>query len=133
MENQHDYRQKHHQVNEKKSGGSFLGTILIVIGLLWILKEVGWHLSLPGWHAIQHSASSFLNIFHVAAWSVTWPLVLLIVGVLLVLGRRFIGALLIVGALFLFLPHFIIPGILVILFFPVLLVVLGIILISKLF
>ncbi len=131
MENQHR-TYENCQRQEKKSSGSFLGFVLIVIGVLWILKEIGWHIGLPGWHAIQQAGSSFMNIFHFGAISVTWPVIILIVGLLLIAGRRLIGALLVCLAVFLFLPHFlIIPGILALLFFPVVLLVLGIILISK--
>ena len=133
MENHHYNRQPNHHARERRSGGSFLGMVLLVIGLLWLLKEVGWHVGMPGWNAVHHSFGNFLNIFHFGAIAVTWPLVLLIVGFLLLVGRRIIGALLIFLALILFLPHFIIiPGILAVIFFPVLLVVLGIIIISRL-
>lgn len=120
-------------MEKDRKGVSFLGVLLIVIGVLWVLKEVGWHIGLPAWDSVSHSFVNFLNIFQIGAWSVSWPVVVLIVGVLLLVGRRLVGTLLILLALFLFLPHFIIPGILIILFFPILIVVVGIILISKLF
>lgn len=131
MENRYD-KQPCHPTHERKSGGSFLGTILIVIGVLWILKEIGWHIGVPGWHSIHQAGSSFMNLFHFGALSLSWPVIILVVGLLLLAGRRVIGALLVCLALFLFLPHFvIIPGILALLFFPVVLLVVGIILISK--
>lgn len=129
MENQHCSRHEHKR--EKNSSGSFLGVILIIVGVLWVLKEIGWHIGLPGWHTIREATSSLMNVFHFGALSVTWPIILLIAGVLLIAGRRLVGLLLILFAVFFILPHFIIPGILAIIFFPVLLVVLGIILISK--
>lgn len=133
MENYHNHRTETHYHRERRSGGSFLGVVLLIVGLLWILKEIGWHIGLPGWNAVQHATGSFLNIFHFAAWTITWPIILLVVGFLLIAGRRLIGTVLVLLALFLFLPHFIIiPGILAIIFFPVLLIVLGIILISRL-
>ena len=133
MENYHQHRHERHDYRERSSGGSFLGIVLLIIGLLWILKEIGWHIGLPGWDSVQYATGSFLNIFHVAAWSITWPVIILIVGFILLIGRRLIGTILVLLALFLFLPHLIIiPGILAIVFFPVLLIVLGIILISRL-
>ncbi|HKJ43934.1 MAG TPA: hypothetical protein VKA27_17685 [Sunxiuqinia sp.] len=134
MENYHQYhRHEDRCCRERRTGGSFWGIVLLVIGLLWILKETGWHVGLPGWDAVSHAAGSFLNIFHVAAFAITWPVILLIVGVLLLIGRRLVGTVLVLLALFLFLPHlFIIPGILAVIFFPVLLIVLGIIIISRL-
>ena len=130
MEN-HQYRQDKHPQRERKSSGSLLGTVLIIIGLLWILKEFGWHIGLPGWHAVREGATNFFNIFHVGAITITWPVILLIVGILLLAGRRLIGTLLIIVAVLFLLPHFIIPGILTILFFPVILLVVGIILIIR--
>ncbi|WP_299580974.1 hypothetical protein [uncultured Sunxiuqinia sp.] len=130
MEN-NSYRQERKCSKERKSDGSFLGTVLIIVGVLWILKEFGWHIGLPGWHAVREGMSNFFNIFHVGAVSITWPVILLIVGVLLLAGRRLVGALLLVLAVLFVLPHVIIPGILTIVFFPIILVVVGIILISK--
>ena len=130
MENHH-YKQDHNRDCERKSSGSFLGTVLIIIGVLWVLKEIGWHIGLPGWHAVHHAATNFFNIFQVGAIAITWPVILLVVGVILLAGRRLIGTLLIVLAVVFLLPHLIIPGILAIIFLPVLLVIVGIILISK--
>ncbi len=118
--------------HRKKNSGSFWGTILIIIGLFWILKEYGWHIGLPGWDAFRHAMIGFVNIFHVNAWSVSLPVILLIIGVLLLIGRRLIGTLLIIFAILFLLPHLIVPGILAILFFPVLLIVLGIIVLTRL-
>ncbi|WP_159518733.1 hypothetical protein [Sunxiuqinia indica] len=133
METYHHCRSERHHARERKSRGSFLGTVLVVIGILWILKEIGWQLGLPGWHVVQDAGASFLNIFHFGAISVTWPVILLLVGVLLIVGRRLIGALFLVFAILFLLPHLIIPGILLVLFFPLILIILGIVLISKLF
>lgn len=131
MENRHR-TQENCQGQARKSGGSFLGFVLIVIGVLWILKEIGWHIGMPGWDSVHRAGASFMNLFHFGALSLSWPVIILIVGLLLIAGRRVIGALLVCLAVFLFLPHFvIIPGILALLFFPVVLLVVGIILISK--
>ena len=131
MENRRYNTCGNREMKEKKSGGSFLGFILITIGIIWLLKETGWHVGLPGWGMLQESTSDFFNIFHFGAWSVTWPVILLVVGVVLIAGRRLIGAFLIVFALLLFLPVIIVPGIIAMLFFPVVLVIAGIIIISK--
>ncbi|KOH45289.1 hypothetical protein [Sunxiuqinia dokdonensis] len=131
MENRYE-NQNCRPAHERKSGGSFLGTILIVIGVLWILKEIGWHVGLPGWQSMQQAGSNLMNLFHFGAISISWPVIILIAGLLVLAGRRVIGGLLVCLAVFLILPHFvIIPGILALLFFPVILLVLGIILISK--
>jgi len=118
--------------HERKSGSSFLGVVLIAIGVLWILKETGWHIGLPDWHSVHQAGSSFMNLFHFGSISLGWPIIILIVGLLLLAGRRVFGALLVCLAVFLFLPHFsIISGIFALLFFPVVLLVIGIILVSR--
>ena len=131
MDNNYQNRQVHHHARHRRSGGSFLGTLLIILGLIFILKEIGWHIGLPAWDAMRHSFGNFLNVFHLQAWNITWPVILLVVGILVVAGRRVIGTLLIVLALIFVLPHIVIPGLVALLFFPVLLVILGVILISK--
>lgn len=133
MENHHEVRRESHRSKEHNKGGSFLGTILIILGIGWILKEIGWLHGFPGWHAVQHSFHSFTNIFHFGALNITWPLILLVVGIVLLAGRRFVGAILVLLAIIFFLPGFlIIPGILTVFFLPVILIILGIVVISRL-
>ncbi|MCW0482626.1 hypothetical protein [Gaoshiqia sediminis] len=133
MERQQNSRQYGSQSNpEKRRGGSFLGTILIIVGLLWILKEFGWQLGFPAVESIRHAIAGVFTIFRVHAWTFGLPVLLLIAGVLLVIGHRGIGIFLLVLAVLLFMPHLIIPGILAIIFFPVLLIIVGIILLTKL-
>ena len=128
MENSYYNKNENHQMRERRGSGSFLGVMLIIAGLLWLLKETGWyHMGLTGWHTV----SGFLKGFHFGTWSGSWPVVLLVVGIVLVSGRRILGVLLIFLALLLFLPGLVIPGIVAILLFPVLLVIAGIILISR--
>ena len=133
MDNHRDTHRNccNHERRERK--GSFLGTVLIVLGILWILKEIGWLHGWPVWYSVQNSFLNLGNIFHFGAIGVTWPVILLIVGVLLLAGRRIIGTLLIFLAILFFLPGgLIIPGILTIFFLPVILIILGIIIIARL-
>ena len=133
MENRHDRKCSCCDKEHRERRGSFLGTVLLILGILWILNEVGWLHGWPVWHSVQHSVINFGNIFHFGAISVTWPLILLIVGLILIAGRRFIGTVLIVLAILFFLPGgFIIPGILTVFFLPVILIILGIIVIARL-
>ena len=117
---------------DKRRGGSFLGTILIIIGLLWILKEFGWQLGFPAVESVRHAIAGVFAIFRVHAWTFALPVLLLIAGVLLVAGHRGIGILLLVLAVLFLMPHLIIPGILAIIFFPVLLIIVGIIFLTRL-
>ncbi|MGQ8336110.1 hypothetical protein ACUNWD_06120 [Sunxiuqinia sp. A32] len=130
MEKEHYSRHRHEE--HPKKGSSTLGTILIILGLYFILKETGWLHGIPGWDVFRSSFSNFFNIFHFHAINITWPLVLLIVGAFLIMGRRIIGGILVLLAILFFLPGLIIiPGILAVFLLPVLLIILGVIVISR--
>ena len=123
-----------HCCEQRRNSGSFWAYVLIIIGILWILKQTGWDIHFPGigdfFSGIGHFFSSLAN------WSfgALIPIMVIFLGIGLIVGRRFFGALLFVLLLMIFIPHFlIIPGILLVLFFPIVLIVLGIIILSKLF
>ena len=133
MENYHETKGRYCCSERRERKGSFLGTVLIVLGVLWILKEIGWLHGMPGWDSVRHSFLNFTNVFHFNAINITWPVILLVVGILLIAGRRLIGTLLILLAVFILLPgSIIIPGILTVFFLPVILIILGIIVIGRL-
>lgn len=133
MENQHEIQGEQHHSKPHHKGGSFLGTVLVILGIIWILRETGWLHKVPGWHAVQHSFHNFSHSFRFDFMGITWPLILLIVGIILVSGRRLVGTILILLAIFFFLPGLlIIPGILTVFFLPVMLIILGIVVISRL-
>lgn len=118
----------------RSHSGSFLAYVLIIVGVLWILKQSGWDINLPGigdfFAGIGHFFGSLFS------WSavISVPLLIILFGVLLILGRKLLGALLLVLLVMIVLPHFlIIPGILMIIFFPVILIIVGIIVLTKLF
>ena len=69
MENQHEVNRGKRRPANCERRGSFLGTVLIILGIIWIIKEMGWSLGIPGWHEVQHSFHNFFNIFHVDAFS----------------------------------------------------------------
>lgn len=125
--NQNQWDQNmNHPPQEKKRGGSTLGVILVVIGLYWIIKETGWSVYLPGWEFFRDSVrtvSSFL-VEHLGNFLV--PILLLVTGVALISGRRRVGGLLLLIGLLIFIPGLIIPGVLMVVFFPVLLIIVGI-------
>lgn len=122
------------QYEHRRHSGSFWAYVLIIVGLLWILKQSGWDINLPG------IGDFFAGIGHffgsLASWSASAlvPVLIIFLGIVLILGRKFFGALFLVLLLMIILPHFlIIPGILMIIFFPVVLIIIGIIILSKLF
>ena len=122
------------QYEHKKSSGSFWAWVIIIFGIMWLLSKSGWDINLPGigdfFGGIGHLFGSL------ASWSASAlvPLLIVLLGIVLIFGRKFIGALFLVLLIMIILPHFlIIPGILMIIFFPVVLIIIGIIILTKLF
>jgi hypothetical protein len=121
-------------IEHKRHSGSFWAYVLIIVGILWILKKSGWDINLPGIGEFFTGIGQFFgNLFQMTAFA-TVPLLIILFGVLLILGRKFFGALLLVFLVMIIVPHFlIIPGILMIIFFPLILIIVGIIVLTKLF
>jgi len=122
-----------HCENRKRSS-PFWAYVLIIVGILWILSKSGWDINLPGVGALFNAIGNFFG--HLTNWSagLNVPILLLILGILLIAGRRIFGALLLVLLIMILIPNFIIiPGILMLLFFPVILIIIGIVVLTKLF
>jgi len=122
-----------HYENSRRSS-PFWAYVLIIFGILWILNKSGWDVNLPGVGALFAAFGSLFG--HLTQWSagINIPILLLILGILLIAGRRLFGALLLVLLIMILIPHFlIIPGILMIVFFPVILIIIGIVVLTKLF
>ena len=121
-------------IEHKRHSGSFWAYVLIIAGVLWLLQRSGWDINLPRFGDFFAGIGTFFgNLFHLAA-GVTIPLLVILFGIVLILGRKFFAALFLVLLLMILLPHFlIIPGILMIIFFPIILIIIGIIILSNLF
>ncbi|MDD2304317.1 MAG: hypothetical protein PHP53_06455 [Prolixibacteraceae bacterium] len=121
-------------VEHRRHSGTFWAYVLIIVGILWILKKSGWDINLPGFGEFFSGIGQFFgNLFHMTAFA-TVPVLIILFGVLLILGRKFLGALFLVLLVMIIVPHFlIIPGILMIIFFPIILIIIGIIVLSNLF
>ncbi|WP_163709871.1 hypothetical protein [Mangrovibacterium lignilyticum] len=131
--NQQDWHQTTNQCpKEKPRRGSTLGVILIVVGIYWIIKETGWAVYLPGWEFFRDRFVETFSFLKMELGDLLLPVLLLVTGLLLVSGKRRVGGLLIVIALLIFIPGIVIPGVLMVLFFPLLLVIIGIMLIKSL-
>ena len=122
------------RIEHRRNSGSFWAYVLIIVGILWILKKSGWDINLPGFGEIFSGIGQFFgNLFHMTAFA-TVPMLIILFGIVLILGRKFFGALLLVLLVMIILPHFlIIPGLLMIIFFPLILIIVGIIILTKLF
>lgn len=118
----------------RRHSGSFWAYVLIIFGIIWILSKSGWDINLPNIGGFFAGIGNFFgNMVH---WSdgATIPLLILLAGIVMIAGRRFFGALLFVLLILILVPHFlIVPGILMILFLPVILVIIGIVILTKLF
>jgi hypothetical protein len=121
-------------IEHRKHSGSFLAWVLIIFGILWILKQNGWDIHFPNIGEFFGSIGNFFgNMVHWSGGTIL-PILVIAFGIILILGRKFFGALFLIILLMILLPNFIIiPGILMILFLPIILIIVGIIILSKLF
>jgi hypothetical protein len=109
-----------------------LALVLIGIGFIWLLRKIGLYFDLPHFY-LQNIFFPFRDIFHdITHFIFSWQMVLIIVGLILMAGKRSAGiVLIVVGGIFL-LPKFVsVPGLTFSMFFPVLLVGLGIAMIAR--
>jgi hypothetical protein len=109
-----------------------LAWVLIGIGVLWILRKISFYFDFPDFH-FQHIFFPFKSLFHdFSHFIFSWQMVLVMVGLILLAGKRSAGIVLIViGGIFLLPKFLILPGLTFSLFFPVLLVGLGVALIAR--
>jgi hypothetical protein len=121
-------------IEHRKSSGSFFAWVLIILGTIWLLKHNGWDINFPN---IGELVTGFVNFFtNFAHWSTSaiFPLIIIFLGIMLIIGRKFLGALFLILILMIVLPWFlVIPGILLVVFLPIILIVIGIVVLSSLF
>jgi hypothetical protein len=121
-------------IEQRKNSGSFLAWVLIIFGVLWILKQSGWDIHFPNIGEFFSGIGHFVGNLAFWSGSSVLPILIIAFGIVLILGRKFFTALFLVIILLIVIPNFlIIPGILMILFFPLILIIIGIIVLSKLF
>ncbi len=116
------HRDKHRNV---------LAFVLIGIGMLWILRHLGVYFNFHVfWDNLFYP---FRTVFHnLAGFIFSWQIILIIIGLVLMAGRRSIGIVLVViGGVFLlpklfFFPHFSLSFL-----FPVLLIGIGIAMVAR--
>jgi hypothetical protein len=109
-----------------------LAFLLIGIGVIWILRKIGLYFDIPNFY-FENIIFPFKDIFHsLFGFIFSWQMILIIVGLVLLAGKRKAGLVLIViGGIFLLPKIFGIHGITFSLFFPVLLVGLGVAMIAR--
>lgn len=121
------------QVRNKEQSRNVLAIVLIVIGVLWIIRQTGFYYGFPFFHLGQvfEPVGRVLGSFTHLIFS--WPMILILVGLVLMAGKRSAGlVLLIIGGIFLLPKLFLFSGAMVILFLPLVLIVVGIAIVARL-
>ena len=109
-----------------------LAYVLIGIGVIWILRKIGLYFEIPHFY-FQNIFFPFKDIFHdLTHFIFSWQMVLIIVGLILMAGKRSAGiVLIVVGGIFLLPKLFFVPGLTFSMFFPVLLIGLGVAIVAR--
>ncbi|WP_303923498.1 hypothetical protein [Draconibacterium sediminis] len=122
------------RTQKKENSKEVLALVLIGIGLVWILKQTGFFFDFPflNFHDIF---SPVRSVFHgIGHFVFSWPVILIIIGAVLMAGKRSGGlVLLIIGGIFLLPKLIFISGAAIVFLFPVILIAVGIGLIARLF
>ena len=117
---------------QKDNSRVVLAFVLIGIGVLWILKKLGFYINLPdiNWHVVFYPIRQFLHGWGHFIFS--WQMILIIVGLVLLAGKRSLGIVFIViGGIFILPKLFYFPGLTFSLIFPVLLIGIGLAMVVK--
>ena len=116
-----------------KNSNIVLAVILIVIGGLWLLRQMGIYIDFPRIH-LHDLFFPIRNLFR-DFWHFvfSWQIILIVIGLILLAGKRSTGGLvlIIIGGLFLLPEIFYIPGFTAALILPVVLIGVGVALIAK--
>lgn len=116
----------------KDNSRTVLAFILIGIGMLWILRKMGFYFNFPALHW-NNMFFPFRPIFNgLGNFLFSWQVVFIIIGLLLMAGRRKSGFVFIaIGGVFLIPKILFIPHITFSIFFPMILIGLGVMLVAR--
>ncbi len=120
--------------NEQHKNNSriILAFVLIGIGIFWTLRQLGVYYEFPQF-ILENIFYPMRQIFHrVSHFVFTWPVILIIIGGVLLAGKRSIGLVfIIVGGIFILPKLFFLPGITLSLILPVLLIGIGVAMVAR--
>ena len=120
--------------NEQHKNNSriILAFVLIGIGIFWTLRQLGVYYEFPQF-ILENIFYPMRQVFYrVSHFVFSWPVILIIIGGVLLAGKRSIGLVfIIVGGIFLLPKLFFIPGITISLLLPVLLIGIGVAMVAR--
>ena len=122
-----------HEPQKRHSSRLVLAIALILIGSFWILKKLGFYIDFQPYFYdnIYFPLTQFMHKWSRIIFS--WPIILIIVGIVLLAGkRRGSIVLLIIGSVFLLPKLFFIHGFTATLFFPLILIGIGVAMVARL-
>ena len=113
--------------SNKNNSRIILAFVLIAIGVFWTLRQLGVYYEFPQF-ILENIFYPMRQIFYrVAHFIFSWPMILIIIGGVLLAGKRSIGLVfIIVGGIFILPKLFFLPGITISLILPVLLIGIGV-------
>ncbi len=116
----------------KNNSRTVFAFVLIAVGIFWTLRQLGVYYEFPQFileNVFYPMRQAFYRFSH---FLFSWPMILIIIGGVLLAGKRSIGLVfLIVGGIFILPKLFFIPGITISLLFPVLLIGIGVAMVAR--
>ncbi len=120
--------------NEIKKDNSRLvfAAVLIFVGIIWLLRKVGLHIDLS-WIHLENIFYPIRHLFrNFGHFIFSWPMILIVIGLLLLAGKRSVGIVFIViGGIFILPRLFFIPGLSISLLLPLFLIGIGIAMVAR--
>lgn len=121
------------KISQENDSRNVLAIVLIVFGLLLVLKQSGVYFLNPFYHINNLFAPFRAAVHNIGHILFSWPSILILVGLVLMAGKRSAGLiLLIIGGIFLIPKLFFVSGAVIVLLIPLMLIGLGIALVARL-
>jgi hypothetical protein len=97
--------------SQKDNSKIVLAFVLIGVGIFWALRKIGFHFEFPQllWENVFYPMR---EIFHgIGHFVFSWPVILILIGGILLAGKRSVGlVLVVVGGIFILPKIFFFPG-----------------------
>ena len=116
----------------KNNSRTVFAFVLIAVGIFWTLRQLGVYYEFPQF-ILENVFYPMRQVFYrFSHFIFSWPMILIIIGGVLLVGKRSIGLVfLIVGGIFILPKLFFIPGITISLILPVLLIGIGVAMVAR--